>query len=111
MVYAHFDDDDPRPRLQARIAEAFPASITVTSVVAVEWPDGTTVSPPKATFKPNDVIILREFIPHKMMQGAKLAPEFPPRLPAHWDQFHDQRLQSLHNVWGDTERECDAEGR
>lgn len=73
-------------------------------MLAVEWADGTTVDPKSARFSDDDVVTIREFIPHKMMRGATLVPELPPRLPFNWDRIYEYQIKHLRNCWSDTER-------
>jgi len=90
--------------LQQRIAEKFPKLITSSSILAVEWPDGKTVDPRTARFSDGHVVTVREFVPHKMMRGATLLPELPPRLPFNWDRVYENQMKKLRDCWSDTER-------
>ena len=93
--------------LQQRIAEVYMRNLSPSHVLAIEWPDGTTVDPCRAIFLPDDVITLREFIPHKIAAGARLQEEWPNKREFDWDQQHEARLWTLKQQWGDEERACD----
>lgn len=93
--------------LQQRIAEVFMRNISPSHVLAIEWPDGTTVDPTRAIFLPDDIITLREFIPHKIMAGARIQEEWPVKKEFNWDQEHESTLWTMRELWGDEERSCD----
>jgi hypothetical protein len=93
--------------LQQRIAENYMRNLSLSHVLAIEWPDGTTVDPARAIFLPDDVITLREFIPHKIAAGARLQDVWPNKRDFDWDQQHECKLWTIKNLWGDEERACD----
>uniref|UniRef100_A0A7S2GDF0 Uncharacterized protein n=1 Tax=Florenciella parvula TaxID=236787 RepID=A0A7S2GDF0_9STRA len=94
--------------LQQKIVTAFPKHM---KALAVEWPDGTTVSPAQATFMEGDCITLREYTQKGRMGRAMRSDRFPPGVGIEWDGEHENRLWSLEECWGDTERPMSKEGR